>query len=36
MKNEQTKETFETIMGTVLYGVILYALSNYLINYFQL
>lgn len=36
MKNEQTNETLETIIGTVLYGVLLYALSNYLINYFQL
>lgn len=39
MKNEnvnKTNETFEKIIGTVLYGVILYALSHYLINYFQI
>lgn len=34
MKNQ--KETVETIIGTVLYGILLFSISSYLINYFEL
>lgn len=34
--NQKMKNTVETIIGTLIYGVLLLSLSGYLINYFGL